>query len=250
MLALIDGDIVAYSSAATAVSVSYQTPDGQAYRYKREAVQHCKDAGLSPSEIKREEELEPVEFALANAKRIINKIMERTECDDYKVILSGATNMRREREPTYKANRNMLSKPAHLEAVVDYLLMHHMAEVTSSGLEADDYIGQMANEGTIICTLDKDLDQIEGHHYNWRKDESYYVSSDEADLFFWMQMLMGDRADNIEGIMGVGEKTAYALLHGVEPLRRRCVVGLEYAKYFDDPEDMYKRNAFLLWIER
>lgn len=249
-LALIDGDIVAYSGAAAANRVTYITPDGKDHHYKKDAVAHCRSNDLDESSITKIEELDPVEFAFSNAKKIIDKIIRQTECQDYKVILSGPENFRKEVCASYKANRDESKKPVYLEAVKDYLIQHHDAITSSSKLEADDFIGMEAGEDSVICTLDKDLDQIVGWHYNWSKDTLYYVTSNEADLFFWMQMLMGDRADNIQGIPGIGERTAMKLLEDVSQHRRKCIVGLEYAKHFDDPEEVFKTNAQLLWIQR
>ena len=67
-----------------------------------------------------------------------------------------------------------------------------------------------------------------------------------------MQMLMGDPADNVVGIPGIGPKTAEKILNKGEEMGslRRCIVGHEYAKHFDDPEEMYTKNARLLFIMR
>jgi len=46
MIALIDGDIVVYSAGFANVERSYTTEDGAVFRYKKEAVAHCKDKGL------------------------------------------------------------------------------------------------------------------------------------------------------------------------------------------------------------
>ena len=189
-------------------------------------------------------------FAFANAKRIINKILEKTECDDYTVYLTGDDSFRKQIDPEYKAHRDGDAKPPYFESIREYLIREHGAIVTGSGLEADDYIGMAAAHNTVICTLDKDLDQIQGRHFNWRSEEDYYISSEEGELWFWMQMLIGDTADNIKGIRGIGPAKAYALLDGLTVDEMRCKVGLYYAMEFDDPEKKYKDNAQLLYIMR
>lgn len=74
----------------------------------------------------------------------------------------------------------------------------------------------------ILCSPDKDLIQgFSGRHFNYTyklKDkedlnsliEGWFVetSKDYSDKFFWMQMLMGDSADGITGIPGIGPKKA------------------------------------------
>ena len=61
---------------------------------------------------------------------------------------------------------------------------------------------------------------------------------------------MGDRADNIAGIKGVGPVKAEKMLAGLPLDKKNCRVGLEYACHFDDAEDKYLQNSILLWILR
>jgi len=249
--AIIDGDILTYSVGFGSNAKQY-TVAGYTFRYKKDAVAWCTEHGVDPAQIVSEETEEPLEFVLANAKRVINKICIATECDDYVIYLSGGNNFRKEEYPEYKANRDANHKPKHFADIQDYLIEHHNAKVTN-GIEADDAMAMDASpDNDVICTLDKDLDTVCGWRYNWRKDEMYYVEWDEADRFFWMQMLMGDPADNVKGIPGIGPKTAEKILTRGEDdgLSRRCIVGHEYAKHFDDPEQVYTKNARLLFIQR
>jgi hypothetical protein len=252
MLALIDGDIVVYNAGFANVERSYTCEDGTAWRYKKDAVDHCNQYALDISSIKKEVEDGPLDFALANIKKIINKIKTDTECDDYQIFLSGDENRRKLVDPTYKANRDEEHKPAWFNEMKEYLVERHGAIVTEYGAEADDYMGAYQNDdgSTIICTLDKDLNQITGWHYNWSTGEKTWIDSEEADMFFWKQMLTGDTADNIKGIYGVGPKTADRMLAGVPKHKRRCVVGLAYAVHFDEPEKKFLDNAELLYIDR
>ena len=62
--------------------------------------------------------------------------------------------------------------------------------------EADDqvtieYLEDPANR--CIVSIDKDLDQIPGNHYNYRKDLFYEVSEAEAAYNFWVPVLTGDQ---------------------------------------------------------
>ena len=61
----------------------------------------------------------------------------------------------------------------------------------------------------ILAAIDKDLEQQEGRHINPnKKDEGVYVVSKLMGLkSFYKQMLMGDVADNIPGLPGVGAKS-------------------------------------------
>lgn len=249
--AIIDGDILTYSVGFGSNAKQYVV-GGYTFRYKKDAVDWCHENGVDTNTIVKEETEEPLEFVLANAKRVINKICQATECEDYVIYLSGSNNFRKDEYPEYKANRDPDHKPKYFADIQDYLIEHHNAKVTDI-IEADDAMAMDADpDKDVICTLDKDLDTVCGWRYNWRKDEMYYVEFDEADRFFWMQMLMGDPADNIKGIPGIGPKTAEKILtHGEkEGISRRCIVGHQYALHFDEPEEIYTRNAKLLFIMR
>jgi DNA polymerase-1 len=90
-------------------------------------------------------------------------------------------------------------------------------------LEADDVLGIKATAKPgefIVATIDKDLRQIPGKLYNWTKGKIENISLEDADFFFFTQLLTGDSTDGIKGIPGVGQKRAVAHLegwHGVPP---------------------------------
>jgi hypothetical protein len=64
----------------------------------------------------------------------------------------------------------------------------------------------------IIATIDKDLDQIPGPHYNYLKQVFYSQLEDAARLFFFQQCLSGDPTDGIPGCWKVGEGKAAAFI--------------------------------------
>src|SRR5712664_3584833 len=68
----------------------------------------------------------------------------------------------------------------------------------------------------VICSLDKDLDQIPGKHYNWRRDEHYFIEPIDGLRLFYRQLLMGDRTDNIFGVKGIGEVKSARIINDLE----------------------------------
>src|SRR5690606_5655312 len=66
--------------------------------------------------------------------------------------------------------------------------------------------------GYVVCTIDKDLDQIPGHHYDYKKHVHYEVPDEEAERWFWVQALSGDATDNIPGCYRMGTKTAERII--------------------------------------
>lgn len=65
---------------------------------------------------------------------------------------------------------------------------------------------------TIIVTLDKDLDQTPGWHFNFVTKRRYYITPNEGMAFFYQQLLTGDRVDNIPGLPKVGPAKAKKIL--------------------------------------
>ena len=114
----------------------------------------------------------------------------------------------------YKGNRKDTKKPEHIQALRDRLV-NYWGAVVAKGEEADDLISKRMTElgDKCICiSIDKDLDTVQGWHYNFRKDNLYYVGKDKALYNFYKQLLTGDRVDNIQGVKNVGEKKAEKIL--------------------------------------
>lgn len=149
----------------------------------------------------------------------------------------------------YKGTRKA-EKPEWYNELREFLLTRWNAEMSPSGLEADDLIGILANSKSIIATIDKDLKMIPAKwHYNFTKDTVVKVKRNL--YYFWWQMLVGDRADNIIGLTGIGEKKATALLKGVKLKDMKAVVMKEYLREFaDKAEARFHENAQLLFILR
>lgn len=136
----------------------------------------------------------------------------------WELFLTGKSNFRYEYAVTaeYKGNRKKTEKPTHYHLLREYLVSSWDALVVE-GMEADDMLAIRATalgDDSIIVTLDKDLDQVSGWHYNFVKKIKYYIAEDEGLLNFYKQFLIGDAVDNIKGAKGIGEKKAHKLLDG------------------------------------
>ena len=207
MRALIDGDIVVYRGAASA-------------------------------------EKEEQWVALARADQMIQDILADTGSDSYSVYLTGTDNFRREIAPSYKANRPD-ERPAHWQAVREFLVTHHKAEICN-GHEADDQLGiqQDKERGTtVICSIDKDLLQIPGRHYNFVKKTFQEVGIDEGLEHLYLQSLIGDRSDNIIGVAGIGPVKAAQALDGLLPEE-----WYDKCRELYNDDERYHLNMKLLYI--
>ena len=206
--------------------------------------------------------MEPIENAFHIINLIINDILHTTHSNSYISYISGSNNFRKQVDPQYKANRSDDAKPIHLDTLKEYIMKRHKG-VYTDGCEADDMLGIdqhtnfLKNDGqvdrcdTVICTIDKDLDMIAGHHYNFVTKEQYWVDEESAAYCFWKQMLTGDRVDNIFALKGVGPKTAEAYLSEYEQDEWEDAVYVKYQEYFEEEAfTRFRTNYLLLWIAR
>ena len=120
-------------------------------------------------------------------------------------------NFRRIIYPEYKGHRKR--KPIGFKALMDKALTHMFCAHIPHG-EGDDAIAHFAAmlDGAVIASGDKDLDQIPGEHmfFDKKTDEiiTYVVTEEEAIDNLHIQALMGDSADNIPGLEGIGKVKA------------------------------------------
>ncbi len=158
---------------------------------------------------------------------MLEHILLDVQAKEYELWLTGGHNFRYDIYPEYKANRKDNYRPKWEKEVKQHLVNTWDAN-TTDGIEADDMLGirltELGEEG-IMCHLDKDMNQIAGKHFNWeltrlgnivREKRWYSVTPEEADYFFYYQLLIGDPTDNIKGVNGIGPKKAKALLDSTE----------------------------------
>ena len=226
MIALLDGDLIAYRCAASCE--------------KRD-----KEGNLLA--------LDPLEVAVDRAEKLLQDILQATGSTEYKTFLTGSNNFRKEIDPEYKANRKDKPEPEHLQALREYLVLQHKASITD-GYEADDALGIEQTDETIICSLDKDLLQIPGKHYRWAigtatwTKDAEYLDIGELDGLrsFYISSLVGDKSDNISGIYGLGPVKAGKRINGCTTEKQMFDICREL--YADD--ERFIRNLKLLWILR
>jgi len=180
-----------------------------------------------------------VHFAEARMDKMIEDICKANNTDQYKVYITSDdhSNFRYGIYPEYKANRTA-PKPTYYKELRAYLIAAHEAQEIF-GKEADDALADAQGENTVLCTIDKDLDQVVGRHYDFVKDIAYTVDEERALRFFYFQLLTGDRTDNIVGIEGIGPAKATKILAGVEssePALFRAVRA-EYEKHYKERGD-------------
>ena len=164
--------------------------------------------------------------------------------DDWRIFVTAGGNFRKEVYPEYKANRKG-EKPKWLGECYRYLYQDWGAKAERT-YEADDLLGiaLTCDPDAILISYDKDLDQIPGWHYNWRKKQMYYITPEEGYRFLLLQCLMGDRTDNIPGIHGIGPKKAEKLLEP-QTLERVFELYKEHGLDYNTFQQFYKCSKIL-----
>lgn len=233
---LIDSDSIVYrcgfAGEVTSLQVSYEDKEGEIHTRgflpdpKRGSARKQLTAFLEETGAELLDEMirvdaDPIEHVLHSVKHMIEDVITETKADVAKVFLTGKENYRDQIATIrpYKGNRDKLARPYHYDAIREYLIRVWNAEVVE-GEEADDRISVLARippypEGCVIASIDKDLDQIPGEHYDFVKRVHYTVSEDEADRCFYRQCLSGDAVDNIPGCFRMGYAKADKLLGGL-----------------------------------
>ena len=163
-------------------------------------------------------------------RKIINTTMREIETQvtgvgfdttNMMTAVKGKGNFRKDYFPFYKAHRPDL--PEDLKEALSYgheYMIKYWNAVRADGMEADDLVAIWAHESRdadeqyVVVGIDKDLKQIPGNHYNFKKIEHEFVDDDRANYNLMVQCLTGDSADNIPGIKGIGPKKAEKLLAG------------------------------------
>lgn len=217
---IIDGDLLVFEKAASIENRVYTVHAAgvpvQTFTYKKDAVgfatsyaMSCDDITLElfPGDLEAAKQLVEIEIDSAYSVCAHNG----TKVSGHVVVFGGADNFRYRLYPDYKANRKDLHRPYHLRELRDYVLCNHPGSVFN-GMEGDDAIGVLSDLGSVVMSNDKDLDQLPGRHYNWRRSCFYTMSRGEALASLYRQALTGDSTDNIPGIYRLGPKTAQKLI--------------------------------------
>jgi len=185
----------------------------------------------------------------------LKEIMTNTGAISGAVFIKGKDNFRYEVDAAYKGNRKDTIEPEIKDRIDDLYEYCKDFSIQSDGGEADDYCGIAAelalqdNKRYIVCHIDKDLDCIPGWHYNFRKDTLYYVEPEDGYRFLMMQILTGDATDNIQGLRGVGPKTAEKLINGVpNNLLWSRVIDIWKEKCGDNWEPFFLKCANCIYI--
>lgn len=260
MILLLDFDSILYHSVYKIVSIE-QMKDAIRNYGKIAAKQWLLETVYNEGVERCEKEIESIKLHLSNIF-----FEDITEVELF--ITTCRNSHRKKLAPSYKSNRKANKYV--------WLLREHFSNNGAFGhdtREADDLIAERAKEiglgNYLVCSIDKDLKQIGGHYWSYYrqkvKDENgnevindfgfpqrefkqefvEFITKEEAERMFWIQMLMGDAGDGVAGLKRVGPKTAEKILNGAKILWR--TVAREYISR--GVKDEFKINYTLLKLE-
>lgn len=239
MLGLIDGDVLAY------IACKPRSKE-KLYNMNMERI---------VEEFSQEEDTKYLQTCWRNFVKSVNDLVEICYLDDFLMAVKGPGNFRNTIYPEYKLNRKAPTATHNtFVPTIRELAVHEELAIASDGREADDLIRIWAKQAEdagveyIVITLDKDMDCIEGLHFDCshlkfdkggskRREAGPIsdISKFDAMRLFYEQLLKGDPVDNIPGIPQVGPKKAVAKLKDCDCEEDfQAVVVEEYAGYFGD----------------
>ncbi|OQM34064.1 5'-3' exonuclease [bacterium endosymbiont of Pedicinus badii] len=204
----------------------------------------------------------------------MTKMMKKIFSQDYvkyaSIIFDArGKNFRHNLFKQYKRNRNPMPEnlKTQIYPILNTIKNFGIPIIIKKGVEADDVIGTIAKKAEkekwkiLICTNDKDFIQLISKNIfitNRNLDEILGIEEVlqkfgiHPNLFVDYIALVGDRADNIPGVPGIGKVTAVKLLSRIGNLKKIYykIKNLEKNKIVDLKKIFlilkeYKKTAFL-----
>lgn len=187
------------------------------------------------------------EDALYMLEEQIHELTELAGTEDVVLTFSDDhRNWRKDFWPAvYKHHRKGVRKPLAYYEVRDRIALRYSQFVIPS-LEADDVMGLLQDNDSIIWSPDKDLKQIPGKHLI--DDEVITIHPDQAYRFHMYQTLAGDRSDGYPGCPGIGDVKAKRFTDGAPVDELWSIVLYHYKKAGQGPTEALNnaRMSFIL----
>lgn len=268
MKLLIDADIIVYSSAA---DLTVWECEGHVFHLKSEA----KEAFPNGTPVKTATYAPTLDYCKLKVEQAIEGMRRYLDdgigADTFTLYLTEEgekTNFRKTIASTYKAHRKNLVKPQRYHEVRQYIQDKYKGKVVvSEGQEADDDIGiehykpflsakkrelLRTELKTVVCSRDKDRLTLPGWSFDPYARKLQFITRDMADRNFYMQLLMGDKADNIIGLPGIGPVKAAKIIDEckteLDMYKKVCYNYIE--QWGEEGMDKLLANGKLLRIRR
>ena len=220
---LVDGDILVYRAAFSCEVKRYKAVkddqvffEGDSYRELKYLVEG-QGFKMKDFDIQSEATIKPVTVLHDVIDKMMSNIAKRTGGDSWEIYLSSSECFRHRLATTKAYKSGRAARPLHYLEAKRYLIQKFGATLLED-MEADDMLSirmhELREDGVpcVLVSIDKDLHQVPGLHYNNVKDEWTTITYLEGQRKLFIQVLTGDTTDSIPGLPGVGEKTAEKVL--------------------------------------
>lgn len=263
MRLLIDGNNLAYRANATTELTTKQGERVSAIHGTLQMLQSY----LKPSEGKyKNKMLDSLRLHFGNEDLEFSDVVT---CWD-----AGKSKQRMELYPEYKANRSKGDRTPEEKAAFSQFIdqMEQLHEILPSfgvrsvkfkGWEGDDLIyvaSQLIDDICVIVSTDKDMLQLVSDRILvWSPFKEKLITPKNFGMntgfaqpsYLSMRILVGDTSDNINGVKGIGEKTAkdllikYTDIDGVLEAKEELMKSKRTQKIFDDVEVLERNNKLM-----
>lgn len=240
---------------ASAVDGSKWNYKGRQWDLKSIAIAALEAEGRDPTELYQTKDPEPwdkVEQTII--KYTDGMINDLNNPFDMMILVGGGGNFRYDLATIqpYKGNRSKLETPYHFNAIKDYVVENYGAK-RIYGVEVDDAVGILYQDGDLIISQDKDLLQIPGKHYNPISKKESEVDYTAGLRSFYIQCLTGDPSDFIPGLYGVGGASTY--VKEIKKMESEVEMFTLVSKLYEQRFGSYWKqfmleNCRLLWLIR
>ena len=165
-----------------------------------------------------------IDIAYDKAMEKLQRILDKTGCQDAEMYFTHGKNFRYTVDSSYKAHRTGRA-PTGLYELKKKLNNTFPGEICEE-IEADDIVVYKARaepEKYVMVAVDKDLlYAVPGIHFNYYESARYNIEMkwmpecDSITAITWpyKQAIIGDTADNIKGIKGMGPAAANKVFAG------------------------------------
>lgn len=193
--------------------------------------------GYNHREFKRDD-LGTTEAVIASVDSVLEALFENIGATHYIGALSDSKSFRNQiyKYAPYKGTRG--SKPDFIieweNVIKEYMIEKGFIMVPN--FEADDIVSVLKENypDAIIASPDKDLRQSPGFFFDYSKNTPLEnLTEFQANYNFYYSMLVGDSADNVKGVTGLGEVKAKKLLENcTNDIEMDAVVWEAYEKAY------------------
>jgi len=181
---------------------------------------------------------------------IFEEIINKSDCDFYKIFIEHPKNttFRKILSKSYKSNRKGKPLPFNYVEIKKHIIETYNPYI-AVGAESDDYListwfhvkKEYPLTEVIVCANDKDYLTFPVTYmdlYYGRYLEVKNISEKKAKFNFYLQLLMGDNADGMKCLKGVGLKTASKMISN-------CKTDLDYMKVIWHEYRKRNKSAYL-----